>query len=70
MLGDEKDMKFNKNNMKFIRTESVEAADKLRKLGFVELSEPTSPTFCFINNGKIVFEAKENECVYTNIICL
>lgn len=61
----------NKSSMNFIKTSDQETAERLRKLGFTEITEPNSSTFCFINDGKkLTFNAKENGCVYTNVLCL
>ena len=54
----------------FIKTSDAETAQKLRNLGYTELTEPHSSTFCFINNGKVAFDENETHCVYTNILCL
>lgn len=56
--------------MNFIRTSDFETAEKLRNLGFTELTEPSSSTFCFINDGKIVYDNSDEKCVYTNILCI
>lgn len=64
-------MDYNKRDMKFIKTSDKETADKLRYLGFTELTEPSSSTYCFINNGsKLTFDVENFGGVYTNIICL
>ena len=61
----------NKSDMKFIRTENIETAHKLRYMGYTELTEPGSKYFCFLNNGKkLTFDAEENGIVYTNLLCL
>lgn len=59
----------NKTNMKFIRTDSVEVAKKLRALSYTELPQIDSSTFCFMNDGiKLTFDAEKENCVYTNIL--
>ena len=63
-------MKENKNKMNFIRTSDLETRNKLLSLGFTEITEMSSHDYCFINNGKLVFDNKDNKCVYTNIMCL
>ena len=53
----------------FIKTSDSETAEHLRKLGYTELTEPHSSTFCFINNGKVIFDKNDkNKCVYTNVL--
>ena len=64
-------MDYRKPEYKFIKTSNKETADKLRSFGFTELTEPSSSTFCFINNGKkLTFDAEQYDCVYSNILCL
>ena len=59
----------NKTDMKFLRTDNVEAADRLRLLGFIEITEPNSSTFCFMNNGKkLTFDTEELRVVYSNTL--
>lgn len=60
----------NKNNAQFIRTDFPESAERLRILGFTEITEPNSETFIFINNGKLVFEENIKNCVFTNKLCI
>ena len=60
----------NKNNAQFIRTDLPESAERLRALGFTEITEPNSATFIFINNGKLVFEENIKNCVFTNRLCI
>ena len=64
-------MDYKKTEYKFIKTSDKETADKLRYLGFTEITEPSSSIFCFINDGKkLTFDVEKFEGVYTNIICL
>ena len=64
-------MDYNKSDMKFIKTSDKETADKLRTLGFTEITEPNSSTFCFINDGeKLTFDAENYNAVYSNVLCL
>lgn len=64
-------MDYRKTEYKFLKTSNKETADKLRSLGFTELTESSSSTFCFINDGKkLTFDAEKNDAVYTNILCL
>lgn len=58
------------NKMNFIKTSDLDTARRLRDLGFTELTEPSSSTFCFINDGKIVYDDVNDKCVYTNILCI
>lgn len=59
----------NKTDMKFLRTDNIEAAERLRLLGFTEITEPNSSTFCFMNNGKkLTFDADELRVVYSNTL--
>lgn len=61
----------NKSDMKFIRTENIETAHKLRYEGYTEITESGSKYFCFLNDGKkLNFDAEENGIVYTNLLCL
>ena len=54
---------------KFIRTNNPETAKKLILLGFTEIKEPGSNSFCFLNNGKkLTFEDTKNDIVYTNML--
>ena len=59
-----------KRNMRFICTNSKDVRDKLVSYGFTEITETNSPTFCFINNGKMTFDINPKDIVYTNIMCL
>lgn len=60
-----------KMEYKFLRTDNVETAHKLRYEGYTELTEPGSKSFCFLNDGKkLRFNAEENGIVYSNILCL
>lgn len=64
-------MDYKKNEYKFLKTTNRETRDKLITLGFTELTEPSSSTFCFINDGKkLTFDVEKYEGVYTNILCL
>ena len=54
--------------MKFIMTQSSEARLKLLYDGFTELTDPKESTHIFLNNGKMRFDAEQNECVYSNKI--
>ena len=61
----------NKENMKFLRTDNVETAHKLRYEGYTELTEPGSKHYCFLNDGKkLTFDAEENGIVFSNLLCL
>ena len=51
----------------FIRTSDKETADKLRKAGFSEISEASTSSFCFVNDGKLVFSSEdEKNIIYTD----
>ncbi len=57
-------------NYNFVKTSDIEMANKLRSLGYIEITEESSKEFCFINDsGKMLFDNNEN-VVYTNILCL
>lgn len=59
------------SEMKFIKTTSYEVAEKLRVLGFTELTGVNSSVFCFMNDGKkITFDVDASDYVYTNILCI
>ena len=60
-----------KSNMQFVRTTDPDMAAKLRSLGYTELTESSSTSYCFINDGKMVFEEGENsKIVYSNVLCI
>lgn len=64
-------MDYRKPEKKFIRVSDKETRDKLITLGFTEITEPSSSTYCFINNGKkLTFDVEKFGGVYTNIMCL
>lgn len=64
-------MDYRKSEYKFLKTTDRETADKLRTLGFTELTEQSNGVFCFINDGKkLTFDAEKYDCVYTNLLCL
>lgn len=64
-------MDYKKPNMNFIVTTDAETADKLRSLGFTELTQQENGKFCFINDGKkLTFDAEKYSAVYTNVLCL
>ena len=51
----------------FIRTSDKETADKLRKAGFSEISESSTSSFCFVNDGKMNFSSEdEKNIVFTD----
>ena len=50
------------SNMTFIQTDSIEVAEKLRKLGFKEVSN-TSPFFYFLNDIEIQNFDKPLHCI-------
>ena len=57
--------------MQFVRTTDPDMAAKLRSLGYTELTESSSTSYCFINDGKMVFEEGENsKIVYSNVLCI
>lgn len=61
----------NNEDKKFIRTDSLETAHKLKYEGYTEITEPGSKYYCFLNDGnKLNFDAEENGIVYTNLLCL
>ena len=65
--------KENKTKMQFVRTTDESTAQILRNSGFTELTEPSSTSYCFINDGKIVFEEEEeinSKIVYSNMLCI
>lgn len=63
-------MDYNKKEYKFIKVSSSETRDKLISLGFTEITEPSSSTYCFLNDGKkLTFDVENLGGVYTNIIC-
>lgn len=60
-----------KSDMKFLRTDNVDIAHKLRYEGYTELTEPGSKYYCFLNDGKkLTFNAEENGIIFSNIMCL
>lgn len=51
----------------FIRTSDKETAEKLRKAGFHEISEASTSSYCFVNDGKINFSSEDaKNIVYTD----
>lgn len=61
----------NNKDMNFIKTDSAESAQKLRNIGFMEIPNPNSTVFCFVNdNKKLIFDAEIPNVIYTNILCL
>ena len=63
------EMNYIKEGYNFIRVSDKETADKLRAFGFTEITEPSSSTFCFINDGKkLTFDVENYGGVYTNIL--
>lgn len=64
-------MDYIKKEFNFIKVSDKETADKLRYLGFTEITEPSSSIYCFINDGKkLNFDVENFGGVYTNIMCL
>lgn len=67
-------MKETKNKkMQFVRTTDESTAEILRNSGYTELTEPSSATYCFINDGKMIFEEGkdiDSKIVYTNMLCI
>lgn len=62
-------MDYNKNDMRFLCTTDEETANKLRCEGFIEITEPGSTKYKFINNGnKLTFDLEKHGGVYTNIL--
>lgn len=61
----------NKNKMKFIKTSDRDTAQYLRECGYTELTESSSTSYCFVNDGKMVFGDGENsKIVYSNVLCI
>ena len=62
----------NKSKMKFIKTSDRDTAQYLRECGYTELTESSSATYCFINDGKMVFGEDEvkSKLVYSNVLCI
>ena len=58
------------NKLRFIRTTDKETRQKLLDLGYTELPQSSSNVFCFINDGKLVFDDDNKKCVYTNMLCI
>lgn len=50
---------------KFIYTTSKETAEVLRKMGFIEVTQPNVSGWTFINNDNIKFSLNDST-VYTN----
>lgn len=69
-------MKENKNKNKktqFIKTSDESTAEMLRKANFTELTETSSTTYCFLNDGKLTFEGNEEiskKIMFTNVLCV
>lgn len=59
----------NKENMKFLITDSTETRNKLLYEGYTELPAQSRGMYCFLNDGKkLTFNAEENGIVFTNIL--
>ena len=64
-------MDYRKTDKKFIITTSKETRDKLLYLGFTEITEPSSSTYCFLNDGKkLTFDVEESGIIFSNIMYL
>lgn len=66
-------MKENKNKMQFIRTTDESTAKILRDSGYTELTEQSTKCYCFLNNGKLMFDENEElikNIHFTNILCI
>lgn len=61
----------NNKSMKFIRTSSVDARQKLQELGFQEIITQSNE-FCFMNDFTLKFSEDDlpKQIIYTNIIHL
>ena len=53
----------------FVKTSDEEVANKLRALGYQELSKQ-GKFFCFINNPSRSKEFDKNKVIYTNTLCV
>ena len=53
--------------LRFIKTKSQETAEKLRKLGYQEVTQLNSNFYTFIDNRTIVFEEKD-KIFYSNVL--
>ena len=62
--------KDNSTKMNFVKTSDAETANKLRACGFTEITEPHSSIYCFINDGKMVYEDDNKKIVLTNVLCI
>ena len=71
--------KTNKKEVKmpFIRTTDAETSKLLRACGYTEITEASSTSYCFLNDGKLMFEEDEEKgeeikknMFYTNIMCI
>ena len=57
----------NKTSLRFIKTQSEQSAEKLRKLGYQEITQQDSKYYTFINNGTFVFDDSD-KIFYTNML--
>lgn len=57
----------NKTSLRFIKTQSEQSAEKLRKLGYQEITQQDSKYYTFINNGTFVFDVSD-KIFYTNML--
>jgi hypothetical protein len=65
------EMDYRKKEYKFIKVANSETRDQLISLGFTEITEPSSSTYCFINDGKkLTFDVENFGGVYTNVLFL
>ena len=47
--------------MSFIRTTDADTAKLLRTCGYTEMTESSSAGYCFLNNGKLMFEEDDEK---------
>lgn len=60
--------KKNKNQAKFIKTQDLNTAEDLKKIGF-KLVDYTNETWTFVNNPECPLTFDNNKVAYSNMLC-
>lgn len=66
-------MKIEKTKMQFLKTNNADVAEQLRKSGYTELTEKSTTSYCFLNDGKLTFDCDEEmtkKIHFTNVMCI
>lgn len=57
-----------KNQSKFIKTQDLNTAEDLKKIGF-KLVDYTNDTWTFVNNSECPLTFDNNKVAYSNMLC-